>query len=269
MRILLCLLAFFGCAVAASAHDLWLQPSRFWTEVKTSVAVSILVGHGADRAPWGVPADRVVVLKSVGPAGTADLRGGLRVQADLPGVSFGTRGTHIIALQSTHAVSELPAVRFNAYLEEEGLTPALAARSASRTTTAPGREIYSRRAKALVQVGPPGAPQPHITRPVGLSLEIVPERNPYAPARDNALPVRVLFEGRPLPGALVKLTNLDADEKPVAMLRTDAAGRAVFNPLRSGAWLLNVVWTKPIRGDRRGDFDTTFSSLTWGYPARR
>jgi hypothetical protein len=110
MRILLCLLAFFGCAVAASAHDLWLQPSRFWTEVKKSVAVSILVGHGADRAPWACRPTACIVLKSVGPAGTADLRGGLRVQADLPGVSFGTRGTHIIALQSTHAVSELPAV---------------------------------------------------------------------------------------------------------------------------------------------------------------
>jgi uncharacterized GH25 family protein len=81
--------------------------------------------------------------------------------------------------------------------------------------------------------------------------------------------VRVLFEGRPLPGALVKLTNLDADEKPVAMQRTDAAGRAVFTAPRSGSWLLNVVWTKPISGDRRGDFDTTFSSLTWGYPVER
>jgi uncharacterized GH25 family protein len=268
MRTLFPFLLILGWAAPAAAHDLWLQPQRFWTEVKQAVSVAILVGHGADRAPWGVPADRVVLLKDVGPTGTSDLRAGLRDGAanEIANVRFAAPGVHILAMQSSHATSELPGVRFNAYLEEEGLTPALAERARTRATTAPGREIYSRRAKALVQVGPPGAAQPHVTRPIGLSLEIVPERNPYAPGSDNALPVRVLYEGRPLAGALIKLTNLDADEKPVAVRRTDAAGRAVFSPPRSGAWLLNVVWTKPIRGDRRGDFDTTFSSLTWGYP---
>jgi uncharacterized GH25 family protein len=120
----------------------------------------------------------------------------------------------------------------------------------------------------LVQVGPPGADQPHVTRPIGLTLEIVPERNPYAPRASDALPVRVIYEGRPLPGALVKLTNLGADEKPVAQVRTDGAGRATFSVPRRGEWLLNVVWTKPIQGDAPGDFDTTFSSLTFGFPAQ-
>ncbi|MBW3617797.1 MAG: DUF4198 domain-containing protein [Proteobacteria bacterium] len=268
MRVIVPLLLFASWAATAAAHDLWLQPQRFWAPVRTSVPVAILVGHGADRAPWGVAADRVVMLKDVGPTGTSDLMSGLkgRVAAEIPGLSFGAPGVHIIAMQSIHSASELPAVRFNNYLQEEGLTPALAIRSRARATNAAGREIYSRRAKALVQVGPPGSPQPHVTRPIGLTLEIVPERNPYAPGPSNALPVRVFYEGRLLPGALVKLTNLDADAKPVAMRRTDAAGRAVFTPPRTGSWLLNVVWTKPIKGDRRGDFDTTFSSLTWGFP---
>lgn len=268
MRLLISLLLVACSAGAAVAHDFWLQPQRFWTPLRVPVPIALLVGHGPDRAPWGVGSDRVVMLKDVGPTGVADLMSGVRGRAvaEIPGVIFRAPGVHIVAIQSTHSTSELPAVRFNNYLQEEGLTPALAARRRARATNTPGREIYSRRGKTLVQVGPPGSPQPHVTRPIGLTLEIVPERDPYAAGTSAAMPVRVLFEGRPLPGALVKLTNLDSDAKPVATQRTDQNGRAVFNAPRSGSWLLNVVWTKPISGDRRGDFDTTFSSLTWGYP---
>jgi len=72
-----------------------------------------------------------------------------------------------------------------------------------------GSERYSRCAKSIVQVGPPGAgSQDHVSKPVGLPLEIVPEANPYGVPRSAALPVRVIYAGRPLAGALVKLTNL-------------------------------------------------------------
>jgi hypothetical protein len=40
----------------------------------------------------------------------------------------------------------------------------------------------------------------------------------------------------------------------------------VFRPRQDGEWLLNVVWTRPLVGDPRGDWDTVFSSLTFGYP---
>lgn len=181
---------------------------------------------------------------------------------------FSTPGTHIVALQSSHAVSELPAVRFNDYLKEEGLTPALRLREQNRSTTSGGREIYSRRAKALVQVGRANGSQRHVTRPLGLTLEIIPERNPYAPGVTSAFPVRIMYEGKSLPGALVKLTNLEADQKPVATRISDDKGRAIFDVPNRGLWQLNVVWTKPIRGDARGAFDTTFSSLTFGFPKR-
>lgn len=270
MRIIIYVLLVLGSAAPAIAHDFWLQPRRFWTNVRTSVPIAILVGHGADRAPWGVASDRVLMLTDIGQAGVVNHLSAMRGRrvADVPAMSFTTPGTHIVALQSAHSQSNLPAVRFNAYLREEGLTPALSARSRARATNAAGREIYSRRAKALVQVGPAGPTQPHLTRPIGMTLEIVPEVSPYASNRSDALPVRVFYEGRLLPGALVKLTNLAADAKPVATARTDRGGRAVFRVPSQGSWLLNVVWTKPIRGDSRGDFDTTFSSLTFGYPAR-
>ncbi len=81
--------------------------------------------------------------------------------------------------------------------------------------------------------------------------------------RDRRLPVRVLYHGRPLAGALVKITDLGADAKPAAKRRTDANGRAAFVIPRGGQWQMNVVWAAPLRSDRRADFNTTFSSLTF------
>lgn len=267
MRIIFPMLAIMALAEPVEAHDFWLQPQRFRIDVGAVVPIAILVGHGVNRAPWGVASDRVLLLRDFGPRGVVDHLAALRNRpvAAISAMRFTTAGTHIVALQSTHASSELPAVRFNDYLTQEGLTPASAARAQAGAARAPGREIYSRRAKTLVQVGPPGADQRHVTRPLGLTLEIVPERNPYAPGRTAAFPVRIVYQGRALPGALVKLTNLQADEKPVATRLSDRNGRAVFDVPNSGLWQFNVVWTKPIKGDARGDFDTTFSSLTFGY----
>lgn len=255
-------------AVPAAAHDMWLQPRSFAQAAPGPAPTSALVGHGGDRQRWAVDVGRVKVLRSVGPSGSVDHGARLR-QAGLGQdlvVQLATPGAHVIVLESRHAQSVLPAKRFNDYLKQEGLTPAIARREAGGQSTRPGEEIYSRRAKALVQVGvPTTADNAVLLRPVGLSLEIVPEANPYLPGLDR-FPVRVIFEGRPLPGALVKLTNLDFDGRPVATHLTDRHGRAVFAMPKSGVWLLNVVWTKPIIGDSGADFDTTFSSLTFGFP---
>ncbi len=46
---------------------------------------------------------------------------------------------------------------------------------------------------------------------------------------------------------------------------TDREGRATFRVPATGNWLVNVLWSEPVRGDPDVQFDTTFSSLTFGY----
>jgi uncharacterized GH25 family protein len=105
-----------------------------------------------------------------------------------------------------------------------------------------------------------------VTRPVGMTLEIVPNRDPYSLGGDTTLPVTVIYDGHPLAGAFVKLNNLDFDARPVETHKTDARGQATFTIPFRGLWQMNVVWTKPIRGNPKADYDTVFSSLTFGYP---
>ena len=259
-----------GIALPASSHDFWLQPRGFQFPAPAAVPFVVLVGHGPARERWAGDRARVRFLVAVGPDGRRDHVADLGETGGSNGIlKFAKPGTYVVAMQTTPALSQLPALRYTSYATEEGLTPALAQRTATGQTNADGRETYSRRVKALIQVGPPGTPQPQVLRPVGLSLEIVPEKDPYALKPGEPLPVRVLFEGRPLAGALVKLTNLDFDTRPVEMHRSDRAGRATFSVPDRGAWLVNVIWTKPIRGNPDADFETTFSSLTFGYPGRR
>ncbi|WP_309643692.1 DUF4198 domain-containing protein [Phenylobacterium sp.] len=253
----------------ALAHDFWLQPDAFWVAPGTETSMTLQVGHGAERQRSAIPLGRITRFVAMAPSGaTIDLRPSLGLGGAEADGAFGLQapGVHVLALETdVRARSHLSADRFNAYLKEEGLTPALEQRALAGRLNAAASERYGRVAKAIVQVGDPGTGA-QVTQAVGLSLEIVPEVNPYADPRPATLPVRVLFEGAPLAGALVKLTDLDHDEAPLAMHRTDVAGRASFLMPEGGRWRLNVVWTKPLAPGDDADFQTVFSSLTFGFP---
>jgi hypothetical protein len=177
-------------------------------------------------------------------------------------------GAYVLVLQTDDlAQTHLPSIRFNDYLRVEGLTPALEQRARLHRMDADGSERYSRCAKSIVQVGPPGAgSQGHVSKPVGLPLEIVPEATPYGAPRSATLPVRVIYAGHPLAGALVKLTNLKHDASPFEAHLTDHDGRATFTMPIAGTWLLNVIWTKALPRSDETDFETVFSSLSFGFP---
>lgn len=259
-------------AAPVVAHDFWIQPTRFTVAPGTPLSFDLLVGHGSFRQRWGVETARVLRFETIGPTGRSDRRSVLHTTSgdDDGTLKFTQPGLHLVVLESGPAVSVLPSIRFNDYAKLEGLAPAIAQRTRLGQNGTDGREFYSRRAKALVQVGgtASAADLSLVTRPTGLKLEIVPQRNPYALKPGEALPVRILYEGRPLSGATVKLNNLDFDAEPIAVVLSDRNGEAVFNVPQRGRWQFNVIWTKPIR-NARADFDTTFSSLTFGYEATR
>ncbi|HEY6925564.1 MAG TPA: DUF4198 domain-containing protein [Steroidobacteraceae bacterium] len=274
------LYAFFIAAAcgcwSCAAHDFWVQPTDFWVQPDALTAMTLQVGHGPYRQRSPIPAARITRFEALGPKGALDLRIRLHPGSGPADGNFqlNERGTHVLVLETDDkAQSHLPAIRFNDYLRAEGLTPALEQRIRTKRMDAEGSECYSRRAKVLVQVGDPSSNdiarlQQAVTRPVGLPLEIVPEQNPYSEPRPPALSVRVLYQRRPLAGALVKLTQLEHDSAPLETQLTDPAGRAVFHMPAEGTWLLNVIWTRPLPRSSETDFETIFSSLSFGFPAR-
>jgi len=253
----------------AHAHDFWVQPQDFRTDANTPLPFTLQVGHGPLRQRSPIPMRRIERLDAIAPDGsTRDMRSQLRLggERDDGAIAFASDGAYLLVLQTDdRAESHLPAIRFNDYLRAEGLTPALALRESAHRMDTDGSENYRRIAKTIVRVG--GAPaDAQITKALGLPLEIVPERNPCAIPRAATLPVRVDYERRPLAGALVKLTDLSNDAEPFEMHMTDAEGRAQFTLPEKGAWLLNVIWTKPKPAGGDTEFETVFSSLSFGLP---
>lgn len=249
------------------AHDFWLQPVTFVMAAPGEVPMVTYVGHGAERERWGGAIDRVVQFKSSGPDGVIDRKSSLTLDgpqfdAVLP---LAKQGSYVLAFQSRPSLSNLPFRRFNDYVKTEGLTPIATYRARTGTQKRNGRELYSRRAKAVIQIGAVNSESAaRVTRPVGLSLEIVPERHPLLMKPGEKLPVRVLFKGRPLAGALVKLTDLKSDAVALETIKTDADGRASFIIPHNGQWQFNTVWAEAISGNPAADYLTTFSSLTFG-----
>lgn len=259
------------CPVSlTAAHDFWVQPSQYWVAPTLPVSVTLQVGHGEFRQRSPIALQRITKFQAVAPQGTSiDLHDRLRLGEATEDGDFTLRapGLYVLVLQTDdRAQSHLPAARFNDYVRVEGLTPALDYRMRLNRMETDGSERYSRCAKSLVQVGPAGAEtQSQVNKPVGLPLEIVPEVNPYGMRRSTSLPVVVFYAGQPLAGALVKLTDLKDDARPLEMHVTDQDGRASFTMPSSGTWLLNVIWTRALPASEETEFETVFSSLSFGF----
>lgn len=265
-------LVIFSLSRFAVAHDFWVQPAEYWISADALTSMTLQVGHGPFRQRSPIAARRIIRFEAFDPSSAAvDLRKQLQLgQADADGAFLlKNPGAYVLVLQTDDkAQTHLPAIRFNDYLKVEGLTPALEQRARLHRTDADGSERYSRCAKSIVQVGPADArSQGQVSKPVGLPLEIIPEANPYGVQRSSSLPIRVTYADHPLAGALVKLTNLKDDASPFEVHITDQEGRASFTMPTSGAWLLNVIWTKALPPSDEADFETVFSSLSFGFPS--
>lgn len=264
-RALLFSIAFLAAAPLA-AHDFWIDATSYRLAAPGRLPVRFLIGDAGATEPWETLWRKIVSLRSFGPAGVADQQAGIRIDGAVGGggamLRFDQPGSHLVAFESNPAENDLPADEFNAYAEHEGLTPALEKRRADGTSDTRGREFYSRRAKAIVQVG--ATPTPHATAVIGQTLEIVPERNPHGLSRGATLPLRVYYHGVPLAGASVVLEPLDGAGGHGTPRRTDAAGRVAFPVPRTGRWRAGVVWTQPI-DHPRAEFETIFASLAFGF----
>ncbi|WP_291069139.1 DUF4198 domain-containing protein [Hyphomonas sp.] len=253
-------------ASTAAAHDFWLQPDTFTPEGGAILGVTAKVGHSDDISEWPADPARIIAFRSIGESGIEDIQAALgnRHSEGRFDVATGEPGFYVLAIESIPSVSELPAEKFNTYVTDEGVRPIAIHRMENGLTETSGREIYSRRAKSIIRVGDAGAAgDAHLLRPIGMTLEVTPLANPALLEPGSGLPVEVRYRGSPLPGAMLHVVNLDPEIGDVDKVVTGADGRAVLSNLAEGRWMLQTVWSAPISGDVRGDYDTIFSSLTF------
>lgn len=247
------------------AHDLWIEPSAFMPAPGTRLAVRLFIGQLFRGDVFPRDPKYMVRFAVIGPGGESPIPG----VPDTDPAGFliaGRPGLYELVYTSRHASVELDAARFEKYLAEEGLEGIIALRGRRGQSAAPGKELYSRCAKSLIAVG--GDPGSGHDRVLGLTLELVPEANPYMLSAGQELPLRLLYRGQPLAGAKVAAVPKDQPASQVAA-RTDAHGRVRLRLAGAGVWLVKAVHMIAAPAGSGADWESFWASLTFALPAAR
>ena len=245
--------------LSLSAHDMWIEPTAFLPGDGQIVGVKLRVGQ--DFAGDPLPRNPALLNQFIFEDGSGrkpiigrnggDPAGYLRVDG---------LGLLVLGYRSNPSSVELPAETFNKYLREEGLDAIAAIRAGRHQTDAGAHELFARCAKSLLLAGSPARDQGD--RRLGFTLELVAERNPYTIHAGDDLPVNLIYEGHPLPGALIIAMNrLTPAEKVSA--RTDADGRVRLRLPSGGMWLIKAVHMIPAPEGTNAEWASFWASLTF------
>ena len=258
--------AFVAAAALAAAplcaHDFWIEPSTFRPNVGENVTARLWVGPHLQGEPFARFSKLIVTFALFSDAGTTPLVG--RDGDDPAGsVRISSPGLQFIGYRSHDYGVSIDAAKFEDYLKEEGLEEISKIRATRGETQKPAREVFSRAAKALLDAGtPPGKTAKGFDRNLKFTLELILDRNPYTAAAGQTMPFRLLYEGKPLSGALVQALSRAHPEKGVAA-RTDAKGRVALNLDASGFWMVKAVHMIPAPKGVDADWQSLWASLTF------
>ena len=250
---------------SAKAHDFWIEADQQHVMAGETVSVTAKTGHGIDQSLWPIVPHRITSLRSINADGVEDHQTAILGAIDTGIFNFSDleEGTHILAIESGNSFSELPVETFMSYVEEEGILPIARDREWNGDGISSGKELYSRRGKTLVQVGSRPEAGRHLTKPIGMTLEITPTENPFDIAPGSSMNVQVHYRGQPVDGATIHVTKLDQPDVSTT-LRTRSDGIAEMPRISEGRWLFHTVWSSPAQGLLNGaDYMTVFSSLTF------
>lgn len=247
----------------ARGHDLWLLPP----ERPAVGQAAIILAHSGDRFPDSEHAPdpaALAVRRLVKPdAGSADLTAdGTKDKSGVLRFTPVAAGVYVLGVETKPKFIELSAEKFNAYLVSDGLPHIYRLRAEEKSLDRPAKERYSKSPKAIVKVGEgPGDP----CRPLGLPLEIVPLKDPFAQKAGEALPVRVLFRGKPLADANLGWDWPGGGERPRGTARTDDKGEALIPLGRAGLFTIRLThMTRPKAADH--EWESFWTTLTLHVP---
>ncbi|MCX6955559.1 MAG: DUF4198 domain-containing protein [Verrucomicrobia bacterium] len=223
---------------AAPAHDTWLQPDRSETTPGATFLVDLSSADGFTGFQTAIQPERVA--KAVGRLGGAALVVGAGTATEktlrFP-VTVMRPGVAVMGVELKPRLLELEPDKIETYFREIHAGEELREQWAAVPEPRRWRESYVKHAKSFVRVGEPAAGDRAWAEPLGLGLEIVPERDPTTLRAGEALPVRVLRGGRPLAGFV--LAYVSAGETHEHVVMTDAEGRASATLAVRGAWLVH------------------------------
>lgn len=252
------------------AHDLWLVPARFSIAPGATVAVAMNTGDTFPLSEGAVKGERIERAALV----TAD--------GSMPLTTFRTEGKSTVAdvtapRKAGGAIVEVvlkpvatkqPRASFDEFVKHEGLDAVAAMLARAPERRAEERRTYAKYAKTLLRIGSGQGVETLYRKSLGHRLEIIAEADPYSLKPGESLPVRLLFDGKPLSGARVVVgstATATATQSNMPGVRTDAEGRARVNLDKSGgAHYIHALHMIPAANMSDVEWESFWATLTFG-----
>lgn len=188
------------------AHEFWMEANRFYFRAGEEARIQFRIGDDFIGEEWKVKGDRVVRMEHHSAQQVKNIKsppgGNTEDPFQIPLVS---EGAHVIAMETNTAFIKLDGIKFTEYLEEDGLDEVLNQRRKEGISGDSASEFYSRHAKLILQAG--SRTDDTYKKVFHLPIEIIPEQNPSLQKKGDRIGFKILFQGKPLFGAKVKVWN--------------------------------------------------------------
>ncbi len=243
---------------SARAHDTWLIPDRFEAAAKTSVTLDLTSGMAFPALEVGPKRERVEAARCRLAGRTIDISD---ISVGPKSLVFKTElseaGIATLWMKLPAKSIELKPAQVEEYLAE--IDPPQSVKTQWATMEPKRwRELYTKHPKTFVRVGDTTGDRSW-AEPVGMALEIVPEKDPALLREGDELSVLVFKNGAPFPD--FSLNAVVGGETKGETRKTDSAGRVVFRFDKAGQWLLRGTDVrKSTRTD--ADWESDFTTLT-------
>ncbi len=258
MRKLLVLLS-----IPLLAHDLYFLPPAFRVKPGEKIKVAFHNGDAFPESEAKAPIARLRDLQALSKNGATQITGLRENGNEVVGeAAFPGAGDILLTARTTPNFIQLEPAKFEEYLKEEGLEHVLRWRAEHGAAKFPGKERYSKYVKSLLLAGESSGYFNHV---VGFPIEIVPEANPSLLKANSALPVQILFRGKPIEGIAVESAFAAATGgKAVVKVigKTDKNGRASVPIGGLGRWRIHALIMERCT-EPAADWESFWASLTF------
>lgn len=269
LRLFICSFLFL---LPVFAHEFWLEPQQYLFSRADEISIRFRVGENFTGNNWTGNRQKINTLKLYYADITDDLSDALSDdEGDSLQFSIHEEGTAMIAFNSSNALIELDAAKFNAYINEEGLYNAIDLRKQRNETDSIGREYYQRSVKTIVQVG---ALKTNIyKKQTSLPVDIIPLSHPYQLKNGDSITVQVLFKGEPLSNAKIRTWHKLPTGVTSNSYSSNSKGEIRFPVTNSGEWMVscvNMIHYPKGTGEIQPAtiWQSYWGSLTWGYTGK-
>ena len=264
LRLFICSFLFL---LPVFAHEFWLEPQQYLFSRADEINIRFRVGENFTGNNWTGNRQKINTLKLFYADITDDLSDALSDdEGDSLQFSIHEEGTAMIAFNSSNALIELDAAKFNAYINKEGLYNAIDLRKQRNETDSIGREYYQRCVKTIVQVG---AIKTNIyKKQTSLPVDIIPLSHPYQLKNGDSITVQVLFKGETLSNTKIHTWHKLPTGVTTNNYMSNAKGEIRFPVTTSGEWMVSCVQMIRLEGDTKAIWQSYWGSLTWGYTGK-